>query len=522
MVNKCKHAGTKSRKVDELKDLLADIGRGGETAIRELAVFLSDIFIEEGWPSLGEDPEQQYQKVLKTYFKKDGTPKASTPKLNDKTPAVVARAIEVHCKREEEDVKAEESESDVDEPPPSKSQPKRISKATPVTADSVKVFKNWNKDMIIEWMLNNMPEEDIRECIEHTRADLGRSSEADLPQPKALPSGVSETKGGRTGISIDECYNGIYVWGEDSRDYAVFFWDYADAIKYPRSNDHWWGPFTVKKTDLDRVAQEYCVWAMAIDDASAGRKPKTASQRLQNYPADDAGVPDWLNADDVINEDWDANEFVKEYDEHCYYKSEDWPNCKERSGFGQSFVGAQGTVGTVNAGDNFWGVNPGPGDPYGETLDYQEPNFCGLYNQIPVVREYPGPTGGSCKFGKRKRKTAKRKTAKRKTVKPKTAKRKTAKQRPGNTPTASAKSLPVRTVRKGRDGKRYIVVIRASGKAWKKVDRSGASKRGRKSPSISASTQPVGTKKRGNDGNMWVIKTARSSSGRRYRVWRRA
>ena len=88
------------------------------------------------------------------------------------------------------------------------------------------------------------------------------------------------------------------------------------------------------------------------------------------------------------------------------------------------------------------------------------------------------------------------------------------------TPAVSAKSLPVRTIRRGRDGQRYIVVIRSNGKGWKKTDRSSASRSGRMSPTDSASMYRVGTKKRGNDGRMWIIKTA-TRNGRKYRVWRR-
>lgn len=92
--------------------------------------------------------------------------------------------------------------------------------------------------------------------------------------------------------------------------------------------------------------------------------------------------------------------------------------------------------------------------------------------------------------------------------------------RTSSTPAVSAKSLPVRTIRRGRDGQRYIVVMRSNGKGWKKTDRSSVSRSGRKSPSDSASMYKVGTKKRGNDGRMWVIKTA-TRNGRKYRVWRR-
>lgn len=92
--------------------------------------------------------------------------------------------------------------------------------------------------------------------------------------------------------------------------------------------------------------------------------------------------------------------------------------------------------------------------------------------------------------------------------------------RGAGTPAVSAKSLPVRTIRRGRDGKRYIVVIRSNGKGWKKTDRSSASRSGRMSPTDSASMYRVGTKKRGNDGRMWIIKTAKRN-GRRYRIWRR-
>lgn len=88
------------------------------------------------------------------------------------------------------------------------------------------------------------------------------------------------------------------------------------------------------------------------------------------------------------------------------------------------------------------------------------------------------------------------------------------------TPAVSAKSLPVRTIRRGRDGQRYIVVIRSNGKGWKKTDRTSASRTGRKSPSDSASMYRVGTRKRGNDGRMWIIRTA-TRNGRKYRVWRR-
>ncbi len=98
--------------------------------------------------------------------------------------------------------------------------------------------------------------------------------------------------------------------------------------------------------------------------------------------------------------------------------------------------------------------------------------------------------------------------------------KKMARSRVPGTPSVSAKSLPVRSTRKGRDGQRYIVVIRSSGKGWKKIDRSSVSRTGRKSPLASASLYKVGTRKRGNDGRMWIIRSAHRN-GRRYRVWRR-
>jgi len=570
--DECNHA-TAGRK-PELEALLHDIERGGEEAIENFAGFLT---LALGQPVSLKDVQDAY------FLKSNGTTlkKTLNAKLKGHAPGAVAKKILEQCEREEAKARqeaggtaAEESDSDVEEPIKRQTKSRNVPKATSVSETSIEVFRDWDKNLIIEWMLNNMPEEDIRQCIEGARVSSGRTSgqsaTATISAGAGAGSGgggggVRETKDGRTGLSsIEECYDGIYVWGEDRRDYAVFFWDYAGALETPTSNNHWWGPYTVNKNELEKVAREYCEYSMAIDNASAGRQPKTATQRRENYPKDSDGIPDWLNADDIINEDWDAGEFVQEYDENCYYRrwfdeegnKLDNPECNVAyirnepvgSRFGQSFVGAQGTVGTVNAGDNMWGINPAPGVPYGETLNYQEPNFCGLYNQIPVKRKYPGPTGGSCKFGKRKttrrkttrrkttrrkttkrkttkrkttkRKTTKRKTTKRKTTKRKTTRRKTTRRKTDNTPAASAKSLPVRTTRTGRDGKRYIVVIRASGKAWKKVDRSNVKGR-RKSPTISASTQKVGTKKRGNDGNMWVIKTARSSTGRRYRVWRR-
>ena len=84
------------------------------------------------------------------------------------------------------------------------------------------------------------------------------------------------------------------------------------------------------------------------------------------------------------------------------------------------------------------------------------------------------------------------------------------------TPSVRARSLPVGSKRKGRDGKRYVVVKRSNGKRWKKISSSK-----RKSPTVSASIYVVGTKKRGNDGNLWIIKTS-TRNGKRYRVWRRS
>jgi len=454
--DECNHA-TAGRK-PELEALLHDIERGGEEAIENFAGFLT---LALGQPVSLKDVQDAY------FLKSNGTTlkKTLNAKLKGHAPGAVAKKILEQCEREEAKARqeaggtaAEESDSDVEEPIKRQTKSRNVPKATSVSETSIEVFRDWDKNLIIEWMLNNMPEEDIRQCIEGARVSSGRTSgqsaTATISAGAGAGSGggggggVRETKDGRTGLSsIEECYDGIYVWGEDRRDYAVFFWDYAGALETPTSNNHWWGPYTVNKNELEKVAREYCEYSMAIDNASAGRQPKTATQRRENYPKDSDGIPDWLNADDIINEDWDAGEFVQEYDENCYYRrwfdeegnKLDNPECNVAyirnepvgSRFGQSFVGAQGTVGTVNAGDNMWGINPAPGVPYGETLNYQEPNFCGLYNQIPVKRKYPGPTGGSCKFGKRKttrRKTTRRKTTRRETTKRKTTKRKTTKR----------------------------------------------------------------------------------------------